>query len=139
MADSTYQSKPNLCTSSPNVAERGEPVNLAPSIRPSYLPVTPGSIPEDIKALGQWVSWKAEYQPNKIRKKSWRKIPKNPETGRNADPTARQTWGAFDLSMAYHVVVDRWSQLIRRPYHLEEEGLSPQGHVIPARGGLNHG
>jgi putative DNA primase/helicase len=30
-------------------------------------------------------------------------VPKNPETGRKADPTASRTWGAFDLAYEHHV------------------------------------
>jgi hypothetical protein len=139
MADSTYPCKPNLCPSSPNAAEMGEPVDPEPACRPSYLPMTPDSILDEIKVLWQGAGGKAECRPDKGQKKSWSKRPKNHATGGNADPTARRTWGAFDPGMAYHVVIDQWLQLIRRPYHAEADGSSCQGHVIPARGGLSHG
>jgi putative DNA primase/helicase len=103
MADSTYQCKPNLGTSSANAAEMGERVHSESARRPTYLSVIPEAIPEEIKTLWQWVGWKAAYRPAHHKKNPWAKVPKNPETRRNADPTASRTWGAFDLAVAYYV------------------------------------
>src|SRR5262245_17753572 len=115
MPDSKYQHKPNLRTPSPNAVETGEPVDPESACRPSCQPIGYHSIPDESKALWQWAGSKAEYRPRGSQQKPWSNVPENHATGCSVDLTARRTWVACDLAMAYHVVVDRWSQLIRRP------------------------
>ena len=93
MSDATHHCKSNLPTPSADAAERGDGVHPESARRPDYLPVIPEAIPADIKALRQWVSWNAEYQPHKSPTKPWSKVPKNPETGRH--PTFRISFVIF--------------------------------------------
>jgi hypothetical protein len=64
-----HQNKSDLPKPSANAAETGEHVHPESASHPSYLPVTPESIPEEIKTLRQWVGWKAEQRPAKNKKK----------------------------------------------------------------------
>jgi putative DNA primase/helicase len=63
--------------------------------RPVALPVSPGTIPDELKSFRQWVNWRYEHQPKRNAVKPWTKVPKNPATGANASPTDPQTWAAF--------------------------------------------
>jgi hypothetical protein len=56
-----HHCKFSLPTPPPNAAETRKRANPESVTRPGYLPVNPESIPNDIKALPQWVSWKAKY------------------------------------------------------------------------------
>ncbi len=49
-----------------------------------------GVIPETMKAMRQWVVWRAVPRGGKLTK-----VPVNPHTGRNASSTAPYTWGSF--------------------------------------------
>ena len=139
MSNTNDQCNPNLPTPLLNAAEAGERVDPESASRPNYLPVIPESIPEEIKTLRQWVGWKAASWPAKHTKKPWSKVPKNPETGCHADPTARRTREAFAQAMASYRFVDRSIPLMLPVSHAETAGLSRQRRVIPARGGLSHG
>jgi putative DNA primase/helicase len=70
------------------------------SMKPLPLPVSPGGIPAELKALTQWVGWSYENQPERKAKKLWTKVPKNPATGSNASSTNPETWGTFSQAMA---------------------------------------
>jgi putative DNA primase/helicase len=72
-------------------------------VKPTPLPVCPQPIPEALKTLGQWVCWAYTYQPRRNPTKPWTKVPKQPDSGRNARSTNPRTWGSFDQAMArYH-------------------------------------
>ena len=56
------------------------------------------NIPEELKAVNQWVPWKkAKRENGKIAK-----IPVNPKTGRNASVSNPSTWGSFDVALKYY-------------------------------------
>jgi len=59
--------------------------------RPVALPVQPEHIPEDLKALPQWVTWRYTWQQEK-----WDKPPRPAPTGRLASSTDPRTWSLFD-------------------------------------------
>jgi hypothetical protein len=139
MPDMTYECKSHLSTPVTDAAETGGRVDPESASHPSYLLVIPVVIPEDMKTLRRWVGWKAASWPAKHTKKPWSKVPKNPETGCHADPTARRTWGAFDQALASYRFVDRSIPLMLPVSHAEMEALSRQGRVISVRGGLSHG
>ena len=49
------------------------------------------NIPDELKDTPQWVCWKAVQRDGK-----WTKVPKNPQTGKNASSTRPETWASFD-------------------------------------------
>ena len=53
-------------------------------------------IPEELKALPQWVAWRLEVRDGKPTK-----IPVNPKTGGNARVDDPETWGEFALAEHY--------------------------------------
>lgn len=56
-----------------------------------------GRIPEPLKKLRQWVTWKTEIPEGKDEPT---KVPKNPHTGDNASSTDPKTWGTFSDAFA---------------------------------------
>jgi len=54
-------------------------------------------IPEQLKALSQWVAWKLELRDGKLTK-----IPINPNTGNNAASDNPETWASFDKALGYY-------------------------------------
>jgi putative DNA primase/helicase len=75
--------------------------------RPVALPVSPQTIPDELKALRQWVTWAYEYQPQRSQAKPWTKVPKNAATGGNASHSDPQTWAAFaQASIVFHQHAD---------------------------------
>lgn len=67
-------------------------------LKPHALLPDPDMIPQELKALPQWVVWR--YEPNDERDK-WTKVPKNPKMAlqghnRNASSTKTETWGTFE-------------------------------------------
>lgn len=70
---------------------------MSAPLKPHALLVDPEGIPEELKALVQWVVWR--YEPNDKRD-GWTKTPKNPKLAlqghdRNASSTKPRTWGTF--------------------------------------------
>jgi primase-polymerase (primpol)-like protein len=65
---------------------------------PTYLPVSPDTIPAELKAHRQWVAWAPKYKLSN-KKKPWTKILKNPATGKNAMSNKPHTWGSFKDAM----------------------------------------
>ena len=62
-----------------------------------WLPIRVNGIPTDMKAMDQWVGWRAELRNGK-----WTKPPVNPCSGKYADCTDPCTWGSFrDAMSAY--------------------------------------
>jgi Family of unknown function (DUF5906) len=70
---------------------QGKPI----PIRPDFA-----GIPEELKALPNWVMWK--YMPPKANGQKWRKVPCRPD-GRTAITTDRSTWRPFDECCAAYV------------------------------------
>lgn len=58
-------------------------------------PLTASAIPEELRALPQWVCWRIEQRSGKPTK-----VPKNPHTGRNADSTDASTWSDYEAALA---------------------------------------
>jgi primase-polymerase (primpol)-like protein len=68
------------------------------SQKPVYLVPKPDSIPEELKALKQWVLWRAEERAGK-----WSKVPFSVVTGCRASSTDPATWADFgDAVAAYN-------------------------------------
>lgn len=55
------------------------------------------TLPETLVALNQWVTWRAEPDPNRPGK--IRKIPINARNGRNAQSTNPATWSTFETAV----------------------------------------
>jgi primase-polymerase (primpol)-like protein len=67
-------------------------------LKPHALLVDPEAIPQELKDVEQWVTWR--YEPNDKHDK-WTKVPKNPKEilqgrDRSASTTNPETWGTFD-------------------------------------------
>src|SRR5437016_1793199 len=63
--------------------------------KPKALPVNQDGIPDDLKALPQWVCWRYQQRPDKKGSLKWTKPPINPRTGQLAKSTDASTWGTF--------------------------------------------
>ena len=57
----------------------------------------PEKIPEELKALPQWVCWSLEEREGKLTK-----VPKNPKTGENAKADDPDTWGKFSEAVSLY-------------------------------------
>lgn len=62
--------------------------------KPSYLPVVPENIPDELKKYRQWVCWRPEYDG-----KSWRKVPYQVNRHR-ADKTNSTHWTDFSTALS---------------------------------------
>src|SRR5512146_2295076 len=62
-----------------------------------YAPVLGGQLPDELKALRQWVVWRAEPRPGKDKPA---KAPYQPRTGHRARTDAPATWGTFAQARA---------------------------------------
>ncbi len=65
----------------------------APPPKPVALPVRRATIPDELKAIPQWLLWRYEYRPS--HKKPWTKVPYQPN-GYKADATKSSTWNDFE-------------------------------------------
>ena len=65
--------------------------------RPQTLPVIPEGIPDELKALEQWVCWAWRSRDGK-----WTKVPVDAKTGGNASTTDPAYWSTFDQVLAYY-------------------------------------
>lgn len=63
---------------------------------PATLDVRPTAIPDDLKAIPQWVCWEWTYRDPK-----WTKPPINPRTGWRASSTDSATWTGFGQAVRY--------------------------------------
>jgi putative DNA primase/helicase len=63
----------------------------------SNKPVTVESIPEELKRLAQWVSWKKESVGTKVKK-----IPLDPEKGVFARVSDASTWSSFEKALHFY-------------------------------------
>jgi putative DNA primase/helicase len=68
--------------------------------RPIALPVSIDQIPQRLRALGQWVCWRYEYQPKRNPKKPYTKVPYSVLTRRRASSTAPEMWTTFEEALA---------------------------------------
>lgn len=59
------------------------------------LPVNPDGIPEELKALPAWVTWKAEERRSASGETRVTKIPFTPDGARKASSTKPEDWGDF--------------------------------------------
>jgi putative DNA primase/helicase len=64
--------------------------------RPVPLPVSPALIPEALRALPQWVTWRYTW---KAALAKWDKPPLRASTGKAASSTNPQTWATFDAAL----------------------------------------
>ena len=55
------------------------------------------TIPQELKAISQWVCWIGEHRDGKFNK-----YPVNPKTGRNASHSNASTWTNFTIAKAFH-------------------------------------
>jgi putative DNA primase/helicase len=68
--------------------------------RPVPLPVSPTLIPEALRALPQWVTWRYTWKPDQ---QKWDKPPRRATTGKPASSTNPKTWSPFETALqAYH-------------------------------------
>src|SRR5438093_7974862 len=58
-----------------------------PNRKPAVLAVDADGIPDELKALPQWVTWRLTWKRDK-----WDKPPVNPHNGNNASSTDPATW-----------------------------------------------
>lgn len=73
---------------------------MTPPTRPEAPRPKPGNIPDELKALSQWVSWVYEWKEGSAGKPGrWTKVPKRP-TGAAASATNPDTWSSFDTVVA---------------------------------------
>jgi putative DNA primase/helicase len=68
-------------------------------IKPSILPVVETNIPDELKKYEKWVAWTLEW---KKEEKKFAKIPKNPNTGRNAKTNDPNTWSDYDTALSVY-------------------------------------
>jgi len=59
----------------------------------NWLKPIPENIPDEMKAMDQWVCWKAVYLPEKDK---WTKVPYDSKTNKKAKSNDPNTWGSFD-------------------------------------------
>jgi len=64
---------------------------------PNPTSIQVDKIPEELKALNQWVAWKLELRDEKLTK-----IPINPNTGHNAASDKTETWASFDKAVQHY-------------------------------------
>ena len=70
------------------------------------MPVIPENIPEDLKALDQWVCWRYTWDEDR---QDWTKVPLNPRTGDKASSTNPKTWTSFDVAhQRYNSQTESW-------------------------------
>jgi len=63
---------------------------------PQAVAVKINTIPQELKAIPRWVSWKYSFRDGK-----WTKPPVNPKTGGLASTTDPSTWASFEEANAY--------------------------------------
>ncbi len=89
-------------------------------------------IPAELKSRPQWVGWRVEAREGKPTK-----VPVNPGTGKNADPTDPATWGAFEAAAA-GVAAGRWCGI---GYVFSKDdpycGIDFDKVIDPASGGID--
>ncbi len=69
---------------------------------PFTLPVRPDAIPDELRAVAQWVCWQWEWRAGKNDEPGkWTKIPVNPRTGERAKTNDPKTWGGFATAHSY--------------------------------------
>lgn len=64
---------------------------------PETLPPRPENIPEELKALPQWVVWRWVFD---AARGEWTKPPFDPKTGRRASHSDSNTWSDFETAIA---------------------------------------
>src|SRR5262245_59060020 len=104
----TYHSPCEICkppqqlgSSMPPASGRRWPMRdpaPSPPPQPVALPVSPGAIPDALKALPQWVCWR--YELKHTPKPGYTKVPYSAETGRRASATYAAAWDTFEAALA---------------------------------------
>ncbi|MSQ17762.1 MAG: hypothetical protein EXR54_09440 [Dehalococcoidia bacterium] len=75
---------------------------MVESVRPQALPVHPEIIPDQLKAIPQWVLWRWKQRPDQTTGKlKWTKPPYQPN-GNQASSTDPSTWVPFDEALDAH-------------------------------------
>ena len=73
-----------------------------PEGAPRALPVNVDGIPDELRALPQWVGWRYKQVDGE-----WTKVPVNPQTGHHAKSDTPSTWGTLDQALTalerYHL------------------------------------
>jgi putative DNA primase/helicase len=67
----------------------------AQGTRPTVLPVMTENIPEELKRLPHWVTWKLERRDDR-----WTKPPFQVDGNRHAKANDPRTWGSFEDAMS---------------------------------------
>jgi primase-polymerase (primpol)-like protein len=84
-------------TAEPSNTRRTKEAILRAEQKPPTFPVELAGIPEDLKALRQWVAWQWERRQGK-----WTKVPINARTGKRASPTDPATWEPFQSALGHY-------------------------------------
>jgi NrS-1 polymerase HBD domain len=82
--------------------------------KPIPLPVIVDQIPDDLKALKQWVCWRWTWDSDRD---EWTKVPLNPRTGNKASSTNPKTWTSFDFALS------RYQESQDQSWHFDGIGL----------------
>ncbi|MEQ1893435.1 MAG: hypothetical protein ABL998_12885 [Planctomycetota bacterium] len=71
-------------------------------LRPaSYVAPKAEAIPEELKAIAQWVAWRYDERTDRATGEvKVTKVPINPRTGGNAQSNAQSTWSTFERAWA---------------------------------------
>jgi putative DNA primase/helicase len=64
--------------------------------KPTAIAVDPAGIPQELKALPQWVTWRYKWNP---KKEKWDKPPLNARTCEPAKSNNPKTWSEFELAL----------------------------------------
>jgi putative DNA primase/helicase len=93
------------------------------------------NIPEELKALSQWVVWKAvpDYDKDMKLKPKPRKVPINVSTGSGARPNDHSTWGTFE---AVEEFLQEWAG--EEHTHFDRNGVEITGTVSKFPGFMFH-
>jgi putative DNA primase/helicase len=75
--------------------QSGQSTGQEPPPKPTALLVIPEPIPDELKAIDQWVVWRYAWQKGK-----WDKPPLQSRSGNLASTTKPKTWSTFDAAMA---------------------------------------
>jgi len=76
--------------------------------KPSVITPQYDNIPEELRALKQWVVWKHWFHK---KRKVWIKLPMSPITGDAASTTDSATWSSFDAALTAFEFEDEYDGL----------------------------
>src|SRR4051794_659472 len=67
---------------------------------PTTIAPNPTGIPNELRAINQWVAWKWALRPTKQGVPKWTKPPIDPHEGGKASVSDPTTWAGFDQTLA---------------------------------------